>query len=117
MVRKEDNLPLSSSYGIRLLNYSWYIFNIIFENHLTNFSLFIATSVDVERVFSHGRIVLSHLRSRLSVQSTRALMCLGVWSALGYVKDSDIKAVVVLPEVPANQQEDHLVAGWDNVLE
>ena len=44
-------------------------------------------------------------------------MCLGVWSALGYVKDSDIKAVVVLPEVPANQQEDHLVAGWDNVLE
>ena len=44
-------------------------------------------------------------------------MCLGVWSSLGYVKDSDIKAVVALPEVPANEQEDHLVAGWDNVLE
>jgi len=79
--------------------------------------LFIATSVDVEWVFSHGRIVLSHLHSRLSVQSTRALMCLGVWSSLGYVKDSDIKAVVALPEVPTNQQEDQLVAGWDSVLE
>ena len=84
---------------------------------LLTFSLFIATSVDVERVFSHGRIVLSHLRSHLSVQSTRALMCLGVWSSLGYVKDSYIKAVIALPEVPTNQQEDQLVAGWDSVLE
>jgi hypothetical protein len=61
--------------------------------------MYIATSVEVERVFSQGRIVLSHLRGRLSVQSTRALMCLGVWSRLGYVKDSDIRAAVALPEV------------------
>jgi hypothetical protein len=26
-------------------------------------------------------------------------MCLGVWSILGYVKYSDVKAVVVLPEL------------------
>ncbi|KIM40437.1 hypothetical protein M413DRAFT_72935, partial [Hebeloma cylindrosporum] len=75
-----------------------------------------ATSIDVERVFSQGRILLSHIRNRLSVQSTRALMCLGVWSRLGYVKDSDIKAVVTLPEVPANEREDCLVSGWDMVL-
>ncbi|KIM36395.1 hypothetical protein M413DRAFT_42588, partial [Hebeloma cylindrosporum] len=60
---------------------------------------FIATSVDIERVFSQGRILLSHLRNRLSVQSTRALMCVGIWSCLGYVKDSDLKAVAILPEV------------------
>jgi hypothetical protein len=75
-----------------------------------------ATSVAVERVFSQGRIVLSHLRSRLSVQSTRALMCLGVWSCLGYVRNSDIRAVVVLPEVPANTKEGNLATGWDSIL-
>jgi hypothetical protein len=42
-------------------------------------------------------------------------MCVGVWSSLGYVKDSDIKAVVVLPEVPANKKEDDLAVGWDNI--
>jgi hypothetical protein len=77
----------------------------------------IATSVAVERVFSKGRIVLSHLRSHLSVQSTRSLMCVGVWSLLGYVKDSDIKAVVILPEIPANMKEDDLVTGWDAILD
>ena len=29
-----------------------------------------ATSVDVERIFSHGRLLLSHVHSWLSVQST-----------------------------------------------
>jgi len=72
-------------------------------------------SVDVERVFSQGRLLLSHLRSRLSVQSTRALMCLGVWSQLGYVKDSDIEAVVSLPEVPVNEIEEALAVGWDTI--
>ena len=76
----------------------------------------IATSVDVEWVFSQGRIVLSHLRNRLSVQSTHALMCLGTWSLLGYVRDSDVKAVVILPELPANAKEDVLAAGWDMVI-
>jgi hypothetical protein len=76
----------------------------------------LATSVDVERVFSQGRIVLSHLRSRLSVQSTRALMCLGAWSALGFVSDSDIKAVVRLPEIPADTKEDDIAIGWDAIF-
>ena len=66
-------------------------------------------------MFSQGRIVLLHLRSRLSVQSTRALMCLGVWSLLGYVSNSDIKAVVVLPGVPADAKEDPLDDGWDAI--
>jgi hAT family C-terminal dimerisation region len=67
-----------------------------------------ATSVDVERVFSKGRLVLSHVRNRLSAQSTRALMCLGAWSRMGLVKDRDIMAVVRLPD--ANGRE----AGLDS---
>ena len=43
-------------------------------------------------------------------------MCLGVWSILGYVKDSDVKAVVVLPELQADEQEEELEIGWDRVL-
>lgn len=86
--------------------------------HLLTFLVWtLATSVDVERVFSQGRIVLSHLRSRLSVQSTRALMCLGIWSHLGYVHNSDINAVVVLPGVPANTKEETLAVGWDAILD
>ena len=73
-------------------------------------------SVDVERVFSQGRLLLSHIRSRLSVQSTRALMCLGVWSLLGYVKDSDVKAVVVLLELRADEDEDELEIDWDRIF-
>jgi len=78
--------------------------------------IILATSVDVERVFSQRRIILSHLRGCLSVQSTWALMCLGVWSCLGYVKDSDIKPVVTLPEVPAFGKEDDLEVGWDTIV-
>jgi hypothetical protein len=79
--------------------------------------LWAATSVDVERVFSQGRIILSHLRNRLSVQSTCALMCLGAWSLRGYVKDSDIKAIVTLPELPVDAKEDDLAVGWDMVID
>ncbi|KIM53583.1 hypothetical protein SCLCIDRAFT_74190, partial [Scleroderma citrinum Foug A] len=58
-----------------------------------------ATSIDVECLFSHGRLLLSHVRSRLSVKSTRALLCLGAWSHLGLVKNEDILKVGTLPEV------------------
>jgi hypothetical protein len=44
-------------------------------------------------------------------------MCLGIWSRLGYVKDGDIKAVVVLPGVPANAKEDILAIGWDSIVD
>jgi hypothetical protein len=67
----------------------------------------------VERVFSKGRILLSHLRSRLSVQSTRALMCVAEWSAKGFVKDKDIKVAVTLPEVNDNEE---LELGCDAIV-
>jgi hypothetical protein len=43
-------------------------------------------------------------------------MCLGVWSLLGYVRDSDVKAVVVLPEFQADEEEGELNVGWDRIL-
>ena len=41
-----------------------------------------------------------------SPQSTWSLMCIGIWSLLSYVKDSDIKAAIALPVVPACMKED-----------
>ena len=70
--------------------------------------------MNVERVFSQGWLLLSHVRNRLSVQSTRALLCLGTWSLMGYVRDSDTKATAVLPEVDG--EEDELAMDWDNVI-
>ena len=69
----------------------------------------------MERVFSRGRLILSHVRSRLSAQSTRALLCLGNWSLLGYIKDSDVEAVAMMPDVEGNIEEE-LDEGWDSIL-
>jgi hAT family C-terminal dimerisation region len=73
-----------------------------------------ATSVDVERVFSRGRLLLSHVRSRLSAQSTRALLCLGSWSLMGMVRNEDVLAVTLMADAededPAGLEE-----GWDHI--
>ena len=53
----------------------------------------LATSIDVERVFSHGQLLLSHMRSRLSTQTTQAMLCVGQWTALKLVKTADVQAV------------------------
>lgn len=58
-----------------------------------------ASSVDVERAFSQGRILLSHIRNRLSAESTRSLLCLGAWYKGGIVRSADIAAAAKLPEL------------------
>lgn len=65
---------------------------------LFSYYSFLASSVAVERVFSRGRLLISHVRNRLSAQSTRALLCLGYWSKLGYVRLDDMKAAASLPD-------------------
>jgi hypothetical protein len=45
-----------------------------------------------------------------------ALMCLGVWSALGYVKNRDITLVTSQPDLEDGVEEDMLEEGWDMVL-
>ena len=73
----------------------------------------LATSVDVERTFSKGQLLLSHVRSRLSVQSTRALLCLGSWSLKGFVKDGDVLSAASQPDLVG--EEPGIALGWDAI--
>ena len=43
----------------------------------------------------------------------RALLCVGVWSLLGYVQDNDVKAAAVLPAVDGDEEE--LAEDWDSI--
>ena len=72
----------------------------------------LATSTDVERVFSKGCLVLSHICNRLTIASMRVLTCLGAWRKLDVVRDSDIKFVAMLPDIT---EEKELGEGWDDV--
>ncbi|KIK32879.1 hypothetical protein CY34DRAFT_27129 [Suillus luteus UH-Slu-Lm8-n1] len=72
-----------------------------------------ATSVDVERLFSRGRLLLSHVRSHLSAQSTRALLCLGSWSSLNLVKTEDVIKVSNMSDDKGEEEE--LEDGWDRI--
>lgn len=58
----------------------------------------IATSVDVERVFSHGRLLISHVCNRLTAQTCRAMICLREWGRLGLIDNDDLKVVTAMPE-------------------
>jgi hypothetical protein len=40
-------------------------------------------------------------------------MCLGAWSLKGYVKDIDIKAVTILPDLLEGEEEELLDENWD----
>ncbi|PPQ81292.1 hypothetical protein CVT26_015194 [Gymnopilus dilepis] len=70
-----------------------------------------ATTLEVKRTFSQGRLVLPHVRNCLSYQSTRASMCVGSWSSLGLVKDKDILDVLGEEVV----EEEALPDGWDAI--
>ena len=58
-------------------------------------------------------VPLMHVHSQLSTQTTRAVLCLGYWSLLGFVKMEDVQQVVTLPDVQG--QEDALKSGWDTI--
>ena len=73
-----------------------------------------ATSIDVERLFSHGRLLLTHVCSRLSVQSTRALLCIRAWSQLNLIANDDVRAMSELPDIQGDEQE--LKDGWNHIV-
>ncbi|TFK80654.1 hATC-domain-containing protein, partial [Polyporus arcularius HHB13444] len=73
------------------------------------------TSVDVERVFSRGRRALSHIGSRLSAQTTCAILCVGTWSRLELIRPSDSLAVTSGPEVNNNDSDYEMEDGWDAI--
>ena len=48
------------------------------------------------------------------MQTTRALMCLGVWCHLGFITDADVRAAVGgLPEL--NESDSELEIDWDRI--
>jgi hypothetical protein len=67
----------------------------------------------VSHLFSRGRLILSHVRNRLSAQSTRTLLCVGLWSELGLVESKDIIRVSKLPDVIG--KEEAMDEGWDRI--
>ena len=71
--------------------------------------------MDVERVFSRGRLILPYVRNRLSAQSTRAQLCVGNWSLRGYIHDSDVLAASLLPDVHGDEEEE-FEEGWDRIV-
>jgi hypothetical protein len=70
-------------------------------------------SIDVQRLFSRGCLVLSHTRNRLATQTMRAIICLGTWSKMGLIKDNDVLAVAKLEDV---EGKDNLDEGWDAIV-
>ena len=53
------------------------------------------------------------MRSCLSIQSTHALLCLGKWSMLDLVKDSNVRACLTVDEVGKGKEV--LVEDWDTI--
>ena len=84
------------------------------NTHVTSSSL-LATSVDVEHIFSSGGLLLSHVHSRLASQSIQVAICLGSWSKQGQVKESDVFAVTILDEVEGDE-EPELKEGWYDIV-
>jgi hypothetical protein len=82
---------------------------------LTPATLYPATSVDVERVFSCGRILLHHTRNRLSMQSTRATLCLGQWHDFKIIDSEDVLPVAKLPDIEGDEEVE-LPEGWDAMV-
>lgn len=76
---------------------------------------YLATSVDVERVFSKGRLNLTYLRNRMSVQTFRALMCLDEWLKNNFITEKAMRAILKgEPEVDEETEED-VCEGWDKI--
>lgn len=57
--------------------------------------------------------MLSHIRNRLTAQSTRALLCLGCWSLAGLVRDQDVRAIVSEEDIEGEDEE--MPEGWDAI--
>ena len=72
-------------------------------------------TVDVERVFSRGRVVLSYLWNRLNVQTVRALICVDEWIKAGIIKEKQMHDCLrALKEVEDDDEAD-VGDGWDDI--
>ena len=71
--------------------------------------------MDVECVFSHGRLILPYVCNCLNAQSTRAQLCVRNWSLCGQIHDSDVLAASLLPDVHGDEEEE-FEEGWNKIL-
>ena len=55
---------------------------------------YLASTVSVERSFSRGQILISHLRNRLRSNTIHALMCFGDWSRLDLFTPPELEAML-----------------------
>lgn len=108
---RRSTFPCLSRMALDYLSIPGQFFCFLIYSFLT---LYIATSVAVERVFSRGRILLSHIRNRLNAQTTRALLCLGSWSLLDLVKDIDVLTIAQMPGVEGDKDLE-MDDGWDSI--
>lgn len=66
----------------------------------------VASSVDIERIWSCGRTLLPHNRNRLSMASIRALLCLGEWSRKGLVNRDDLIEIASMNDLKGDAEVD-----------
>ncbi|KIK91970.1 hypothetical protein PAXRUDRAFT_43329, partial [Paxillus rubicundulus Ve08.2h10] len=71
-----------------------------------------AMFINVEHLFSHGCLIVMHRHYRLSAH-THALLCLGAWSLLGFIKTEDVLAVSTLEDVEGDGAV--LEDSWDSI--
>src|SRR5258708_22025596 len=100
--------------GIRLFVNPRYVFSHFKYLFINSNNTSPATFVNVEQVFSCGCLILSHVHSHLSAQSTCALICLESWSLLGLVKNTDVLAIMALNDIEGNEEYE-LEDGWDHI--
>ena len=72
----------------------------------------IATTVNVECVFSHRHLILLHIYGCLAVESTHVSICIGLWSIEGLVYGGDIKASLSADKI---KEKGKLPIDWDTI--
>ena len=65
----------------------------------TQLTNLLATSIDMEHLFSCGHLIVMHTYSHLLAQTTHTVLCLGAWSQFNLVKTEDTMAVAALRDV------------------
>jgi hypothetical protein len=71
-------IPHSLLYGIELFKHSWLVF--FYFSFILSLRLLLATSTEVEHIFSQGWQLLHFTHSRHAPSSIHAYMCLRSWS-------------------------------------
>ena len=67
----------------------------------------------MEHVFSRGHILLFHLHNQLSAQIVQALLCLGEWSYLNLVDDSNVYTITNVSEDKSEKTMEEWHSGWN----